>query len=178
MNSVSIAQIDFAKSGGLVPVVARDNVTGRVLMLAYADENALRHTLDSGFAQYFSRSRGKLWKKGEESGHVQRVSAVKVDCDRDALPYEVDQTGPACHTGEETCFFTPLEAAPAREYDRSMAAEALRLLGSASIYRRRWVKDSTKKEYRYLVNPITEGVPPVSPSLMEWIAGTIDRLAA
>lgn len=161
----------------MVPVVARDNATGRVLMLAYADRVAVEHTLDTGFAHYFSRSRGRLWKKGEESGHVQRVSAVKVDCDRDALLYEVDQTGPACHTGEETCFFTQLEAAPVSEYDRAMASEAVRLLERATVYSRRWVRDSSRREYRYLVNPITEGIPPPSPEMLEWLVGMLDRLA-
>jgi phosphoribosyl-AMP cyclohydrolase/adenine/guanine phosphoribosyltransferase-like PRPP-binding protein len=178
MTKVSLAQIDFGKGDGLVPVVARDNATGKVLMMAYADKNAVQHTLESGFAHYFSRSRSKLWKKGEESGHVQRVRMVKVDCDRDALLYEVDQTGPACHTGEETCFFSELEAAPSREYDRAMAGEVLRLLRGAQLSRRRWVKDSSKKEYRYLVNPVTEGIPPAPPELVEWIVETLDRIAS
>jgi phosphoribosyl-AMP cyclohydrolase len=111
MKKVGLAEVDFAKGGGLVPVVARDNATGKVLMLAYANRDAVEHTLDSGFAHYYSRSRGKLWKKGEESGHVQRVTAVRVDCDGDTLLYDVDQTGPACHTGEETCFFSELVGA-------------------------------------------------------------------
>jgi phosphoribosyl-AMP cyclohydrolase/adenine/guanine phosphoribosyltransferase-like PRPP-binding protein len=177
MKKVSVARIDFSKGSGLVPVVARDNATGKVLMMAYADKNAVQQTLKTGFAHYYSRSRGKLWKKGEESGHVQRVRAVKVDCDGDALLYEVDQTGPACHTGEETCFFSELKAAPAREYDRTMADEVLRLLRGADVFRRRWVKDSSKKEYRYLVNPVTEGIPPPAPELVEWIVETLDRVA-
>ena len=109
MNKVTIDDVDFKKGGGLVPVVTRDNSTGKVLMLAYANRNALQHTIDTGFAHYFSRSRSKLWKKGEESGHLQRVTGIRVDCDRDALVYDVDQTGPVCHTGNETCFFSEVQ---------------------------------------------------------------------
>lgn len=106
MNKLSIDEIDFEKGGGLVPVVAQERTTKKVLMLAYANREALQLTIETGYAHYYSRKRGRLWKKGEESGHTQRVSRVSVDCDRDALVYEVDQTGPACHTGHETCFFT------------------------------------------------------------------------
>lgn len=91
-------------SAGLVPVVAQDATTGDLLMLAWADRAALQQTLDTGFAHYFSRSRGALWRKGETSGHEQRVHEVRLDCDADAVLYRVDQTGPACHTGTPTCF--------------------------------------------------------------------------
>jgi phosphoribosyl-ATP pyrophosphohydrolase/phosphoribosyl-AMP cyclohydrolase len=90
---------------GLVPVVAQDAATGEVLMLAWANAEALRLTRETGRAHYWSRSRGSLWAKGETSGHVQHVREVRVDCDRDALVYRVDQTGPACHTGERSCFY-------------------------------------------------------------------------
>jgi phosphoribosyl-AMP cyclohydrolase / phosphoribosyl-ATP pyrophosphohydrolase len=89
---------------GLVPVVAQDYRSGDVLMLAYADREALERTRQSGEAHYHSRSRGVLWKKGETSGHTQRVQDVRVDCDGDAVLYLVRQTGPACHTGADTCF--------------------------------------------------------------------------
>ena len=97
-------EVDFAKGNGLVPVVAQDVLTGKVLMLAYMDEESLRATRETGFMHYHSRSRGKLWKKGEESGHVQEVVALELDCDGDAILAKVRQTGPACHTGEATCF--------------------------------------------------------------------------
>ncbi len=105
MNFIGVEEVDFAKGNGLVPVVAQEAVTGRILMLAYANREALERTMDTGFAHYFSRSRGRLWKKGEDSGHVQRVERVQVDCDGDSLVYVVQQTGPACHTGEESCFY-------------------------------------------------------------------------
>lgn len=89
---------------GLVPAIAQDARTGAVLMLAYMNAEALQATLDSGYATYFSRSRQCLWRKGETSGHTQRVLAVHYDCDGDALLLTVEQAGPACHTGEYTCF--------------------------------------------------------------------------
>ncbi len=93
---------------GLVPVVTQDIKTGSVLMLAYMNEEALKMTLDTGYAVYFSRSRQTLWKKGETSGHVQKVRAIHYDCDGDSLLMLVEQTGPACHTGEYSCFHNEL----------------------------------------------------------------------
>lgn len=110
MKLLRVGDIDFSKGGGLVPVVAQDASSGKVLMLAYANEQALKLTAKTGFAHYFSRSRGRLWKKGEESGNVQRVREVLVDCDADALIYVVDQTGHACHTGNDACFFRQLRS--------------------------------------------------------------------
>lgn len=101
-------RIDFEKQNGLVPAIAQDVHTGEVLMLAYMDKEAVEKTLETGFAHYHSRTRDKLWKKGETSGHTQRVVSVRLDCDRDALLLLVDQTGPACHTGRRSCFFEPL----------------------------------------------------------------------
>jgi phosphoribosyl-ATP pyrophosphohydrolase/phosphoribosyl-AMP cyclohydrolase len=93
---------------GLVPVIAQDATTGAVLTLAYANREAVERTLESGEAHYYSRSRGELWRKGATSGNTQRVVEVRVDCDGDALLYRVLPSGPACHTGEESCFFTTL----------------------------------------------------------------------
>jgi phosphoribosyl-ATP pyrophosphohydrolase/phosphoribosyl-AMP cyclohydrolase len=90
---------------GLVPAVAQDADDGRVRMVAWMNAEALEATLATGYAHYWSRSRHALWKKGETSGHVQRVRAVRLDCDGDTVLLQVTQTGPACHTGEETCFF-------------------------------------------------------------------------
>ena len=102
-------RIDFNKNNGLVPVIVQDNDTNEVLMLAYMNEEALKKTLDTGFAHYFSRSRNKLWKKGESSGNVQEVKDILVDCDNDTILLKVKQTGPACHTGRKSCFFTNLK---------------------------------------------------------------------
>ncbi|MCL7385493.1 MAG: phosphoribosyl-AMP cyclohydrolase [Thaumarchaeota archaeon] len=108
MKYVRVDELDFEKSGGLIPVVAYDGRTKEVLMLAYANKEAVERTLTSGYAHYFSRSRNKIWMKGETSGNVQRVLEVLVDCDNDSLIYVVEQEGVACHTGNRTCFFRKL----------------------------------------------------------------------
>ena len=89
---------------GLVAAVAQQHDTGEVLMVAWMNDEALEQTLTTGRAVYWSRSRGELWRKGDTSGHVQRVVSVSLDCDGDALLVRVDQTGPACHTGARSCF--------------------------------------------------------------------------
>ena len=93
---------------GLVPAIAQDAKTGAVLMLAYMNAESLQLTIDTGYATYFSRSRQKLWKKGETSGHTQKVLDMKYDCDGDTLLLQVEQIGPACHTGAYSCFFNPI----------------------------------------------------------------------
>jgi phosphoribosyl-AMP cyclohydrolase len=93
----------------LIPVVVQDVSTRDVLMVAYANDEAVRLTKETGFAHFYSRSRRKMWKKGEESGHVQMVLRVLVDCDEDCLLYEVEQKGAACHTGYRSCFYRTLD---------------------------------------------------------------------
>jgi phosphoribosyl-AMP cyclohydrolase len=93
---------------GLIPAVAQDAATGRVLMLAWMNEEAVRRTLSSGRVTYWSRSRQAFWVKGETSGHLQHLVELRIDCDRDALLLLVRQDGPACHTGRESCFFTAI----------------------------------------------------------------------
>ena len=107
--SLSISDLDFEKFSGLLPVIAQEQASGKVLMLAYANLEAVRKTQETGYAHYWSRSRNTLWKKGESSGHVQQITEVLVDCDEDTLLYKVSQTGPACHTGEKSCFFRKLQ---------------------------------------------------------------------
>ena len=103
---------------GLVPVNAQDAQSGRVLMLAWANAEALEETVRTGRGVYFSRSRGKLWRKGEESGNVQLVREVRLDCDGDAVLYKVEQVGGmACHTGRESCFYRRLEEGDWRTVD-------------------------------------------------------------
>ena len=95
---------------GLVPAIAQDAETGRVLMVAWMDRDALKRTADLGEAVYWSRSRKKLWHKGEESGHVQRVKEIRLDCDEDVILLQIEQQGDiACHTGRQSCFFSRLE---------------------------------------------------------------------
>jgi phosphoribosyl-AMP cyclohydrolase len=94
---------------GLIPVVVQDKRNGDILMVAYANKEAVELTDKSGFAHYYSRSRKKIWKKGEESGHFQKVMRILVDCDGDSLVFEVEQTGAACHTGYRSCFYRTLD---------------------------------------------------------------------
>ena len=100
----AIAQRLKRNPEGLVPAVVQEATTGRVLMLAWMDDEALRRTLATRRGTYYSRSRQQYWVKGETSGHTQRVREVRLDCDGDTLLVRVDQTGPACHTGTDTCF--------------------------------------------------------------------------
>ncbi len=101
--------LDYNKMGGVIPVVTQDAGNDQVLMLAFADREAVEMTLRTGYAHYHSRSRNCLWKKGATSGHVQRIIEILVDCDSDTLLYRVEQTGPACHTGARSCFFRSIE---------------------------------------------------------------------
>ena len=111
-GSLSVSDLDFEKFSGLLPVIAQEQGSGRVLMLAYVNLEAVRKTQETGYAHYWSRSRNSLWKKGESSGHVQQITEVLVDCDEDTLLYKVSQTGPACHTGTKSCFFRELQNKP------------------------------------------------------------------
>ena len=102
-ESAWVDEVNF-DSNGLVCVVAQEESSGEVLMVAWANAEALQETMKSGFAHYFSRSRQSLWRKGETSGNTQQVSQIEWDCDKDTVLYRVVSAGPACHTGERTCF--------------------------------------------------------------------------
>jgi phosphoribosyl-AMP cyclohydrolase len=121
--------IDFEKSGGLVPVIAQDADTGAVLMLAWMDREAFEETQRTGRACYFSRSRGRLWRKGEESGHVQEVRDIYLDCDADTILLKVYQVGgAACHEGYPSCFFRRVEG-------DSLRVVGERVFDPAKVYR-------------------------------------------
>jgi phosphoribosyl-AMP cyclohydrolase len=119
---------DFSKNGGLLPAIAQDAATGEVLMVAWVNAEAYEETLRTGRAVYFSRSRGKLWRKGEESGHFQVVTAILVDCDADTILLKVEQTGAACHEGYRTCFFRQVTPA-------GLKIVAERVVDPAAVYR-------------------------------------------
>ena len=119
---------------GLVPVVAQDASTDEVLMLAYASREAVEKTLSSGEAHYYSRSREEIWRKGETSGNTQKVVEVRLDCDGDALLYRVEPAGPACHTGERSCFFTSLAGSDGEAPD--LGRTLTRLAGTIAGRRR------------------------------------------
>lgn len=118
--------INFDKNG-LVPVIAQDIDSKEVLMLAYANSDAIQRTIETGFAHYYSRNREKIWKKGEESGNVQEIVRILVDCDEDTILYQVRQRGKgACHTGYEKCFF--------RTIDGEVVAK--KMFDPASVYKK------------------------------------------
>lgn len=99
----------FFKKSELIPAIIQEESSGEVLMLAYMNKESMAKTLETGYTWFFSRSRQKLWNKGETSGHVQKVISVHGDCDDDTLLIKVEQTGPACHTGSKSCFFNKIE---------------------------------------------------------------------
>lgn len=104
---ISIEQLDWQKSP-LMATIAQDHATGEVLMLGFSNREAVEQSLQTGYVHYFSRSKQRLWKKGEQSGHVQKIIEARADCDADAILYRVEQTGAACHTGRKSCFFQDL----------------------------------------------------------------------
>jgi phosphoribosyl-AMP cyclohydrolase len=101
--------LDLKFVEGLIPVIVQDSRSREVLMMAYANDEAIRLTKETGYAHYYSRSRKKLWKKGEESGHFQKVVTILTDCDEDCLVYIVEQQGAACHMGYVSCFYRTLD---------------------------------------------------------------------
>ena len=109
-------ELDFDKSGGLIPAIAQDWQTNEVLMLAYISKESWEESLKSRYATYFSRSRNKLWKKGESSGNLQKIHQILVDCDRDTVIFKVEQIGgAACHTGHRSCFYTETDGISEKE---------------------------------------------------------------
>ncbi len=110
MSAKTISELDFAKLDGLMTTVIQDHASGRVLMVGFMNEESLRITIETGKAVFFSRSRQKLWRKGESSGHVLLVKTIQTDCDMDALLIHVETVGPGvCHAGFESCFYRTLE---------------------------------------------------------------------
>ncbi len=129
MTALEPAGPDFSRNNGLLPAVAQDAASGEVLMVAWMNAEAYAETLRTGKAVYYSRSRSRLWRKGEESGHEQVVRAVYVDCDADTILLKVEQAGAACHEGYRSCFFR--EVTPA-----GLKVVAQRLVDPADVYRK------------------------------------------
>ena len=131
MSETTATGPDFSRGDGLLPAIAQDAATGEVLMMAYMNAESYRETVATGRAVYYSRSRKKLWRKGEESGNVQNVRAIYVDCDRDTILLTVDQVGgAACHEGYKSCFF------------RQVTPEGLKVIGQrvfdpAEVYKKK-----------------------------------------
>ncbi len=134
--------LKFDKNG-LLPVVVQDYRTGEVRMFAWANKEAIEKTLQTGYAHYYSRSRGGLWKKGETSGNLQRVIEIRLDCDEDAVLYVVEQVGEACHTGERNCFFRDIEG---ERIKRVLPFETLQRL--QEVIRQR-IEEKRENSYTY-----------------------------
>jgi phosphoribosyl-AMP cyclohydrolase len=121
-------------ASGLLTCVATDAATGELLMVAHMNDEALRKTIDTGEAWYFSRSRKALWRKGETSGHVQRVLEIRTDCDQDAVWIKVEQVGAACHTGRHSCFYCKIQKAEGGP--RLAFGDAERLFDPSAVYKK------------------------------------------
>ncbi|HEX5657206.1 MAG TPA: bifunctional phosphoribosyl-AMP cyclohydrolase/phosphoribosyl-ATP diphosphatase HisIE, partial [Polyangiales bacterium] len=148
-------------AAGLITVVVQDRHTGLVRMVAHANDEALRNTLETGFAHFFSRSRQKQWKKGEESGHVLHVHEVWTDCDGDCLVYLVDPEGPSCHTGAETCFYRRVDRDGAL-HDGGLAAPTFPRLERELIARR-----DASAEQSYTRSLLDKGAPKIAEKIRE-----------
>jgi phosphoribosyl-ATP pyrophosphohydrolase/phosphoribosyl-AMP cyclohydrolase len=150
-------------AAGLVTVVVQDRMTGLVRMVAHADDAAVQATLDTGFGHFFSRSRKKMWKKGEESGHVLSVFEVWADCDADCLVYLVDPEGPSCHTGREACFFRRVNG------DGSLSEEPVHHAGPT--FTRLWAELEARKasgaDKSYTRSLLDKGAPKINEKLRE-----------
>ncbi len=158
-----MAQVEIKLDGkGLVPAIAQDAETGQVLMHAYMSPESLRRTLESGQAWFYSRSRQELWHKGATSGNYLNVKEIWIDCDGDTVLLKVDPTGPACHTGRTSCFFTRLEGEPSSYQHAEGGAGVLDELHA--VIRER---QQTMPEGSYTARLINEGVPRVAQKVVE-----------
>jgi len=121
-------ELDFDKQDGLVPAIAQDADSGEVLMLAYINEESWRLTLQTGIAHYWSRSRNKLWKKGESSGNVQEIREIRIDCDSDTVLFKVNQIGgAACHKGYRSCFYSVIRG-------REVVVDGVKVFDPSEVY--------------------------------------------
>lgn len=145
LTSADIAGLAWDKAGKLLPAVVQDRRSGRVLMLGYMDKEALAVTLESGFATFFSRSRQRLWRKGETSGNVLRVQAVTSDCDGDALLVLADPQGPTCHEGTQSCFGDEWVAGPGWLADLSAIVANRAASGGEASYTRRLLEGGPER---------------------------------
>ena len=135
-----VEKVNFEKEDGLVPAIVQDASNGRVLMQGYMNEEALRLTLASGRTHFWSRTKGRLWMKGEESGHYSLVQNAVLDCDNDAILFKVQQIGPVCHTGEESCFYKPIKPEEAVVVDAKMLERLFEVIKER-------IRNPTEKSY-------------------------------
>lgn len=164
--AISVGDLKFDASG-LITAVVQDRLTGEVRMVAWMNEEAVRRTLETGRATFYSRSRQRLWQKGEESGNVLLVSEVSVDCDRDTLLVQVDPAGPSCHTGEQNCFFSPLAGLePAQQKDEGKAVE-LALPFMERLERSLEARRASTSEKSYTKSLLEGGAARISAKMVE-----------
>jgi phosphoribosyl-ATP pyrophosphohydrolase/phosphoribosyl-AMP cyclohydrolase len=135
-----VKKVNFEKGNGLVPAVVQDASNGRVLMQAYMNEEALRLTLASGKTHFWSRTKGRLWLKGEESGHHSLVQNAVLDCDDDAILFKVQQIGPVCHTGEDSCFYKPIKPEDKQKVDAKIVERIFEVIKER-------IRNPTEKSY-------------------------------
>lgn len=161
---MNVDNLNFS-TNGLLPVVVQHHVSGQVLMVGFANAEAVRKTVESGHAWFFSRSRQKLWEKGETSGNFLNVRGIRVDCDEDALVYVCDPVGPTCHTGEPSCFYRGLDELPMAE----TSGEAASHLFATVLERQR----SGDPESSYVARLLSRGVDRVAQKVGEEAVETV-----
>lgn len=161
---MNVDNLNFS-TNGLLPVVVQHHVSGQVLMVGFANAEAVRKTVESGHAWFFSRSRQKLWEKGETSGNFLNVRGIRVDCDEDALVYVCDPVGPTCHTGEPSCFYRGLDELPMAE----TSGEAASHLFATVLERQR----SGDPAASYVARLLSEGVDRVAQKVGEEAVETV-----
>lgn len=180
MNTVKIEELDFQKGGGLLPVIVQDYVNGRVLMLGYANKTAILKTLETGYAYFWSRSRKKLWMKGETSGNYLTVTKIMVDCDNDTVLYISEPHGPTCHTGNISCFFRELDGSSKleREYSETLIEEIISYFENCKIIGRRWIEKGGKGYHEYVIEPISSNTRQLSLKAIAWAAHKINYITS
>lgn len=157
---------------GLIPAIAQDYFTGEVLMMAYMNRDALEKTLSTGRAHYFSRSRSKLWLKGETSGNFQEVKAVYYDCDEDAILLKINQIGVACHTGERSCFFRRLDKKSEESGVRSQESANLNIL--SELFETIKQRKNASPEKSYVASLYAKGLDKILEKINEESGELID----
>jgi phosphoribosyl-AMP cyclohydrolase / phosphoribosyl-ATP pyrophosphohydrolase len=153
---------------GLAPAIAQDRCTGEVLMMAWMNSEAWLRTRDSGFAHFWSRSRKELWKKGESSGNTMRVAEIRLDCDKDTILLSVDPSGPACHTGERSCFFQEVQVRAVAEFPPAPSANILKELYDVIRDRKANPRDGS-----YTCKLFADGLPEIAKKVGEESAEVI-----
>jgi phosphoribosyl-ATP pyrophosphohydrolase/phosphoribosyl-AMP cyclohydrolase len=164
--ATSVTDLKF-DANGLITAVVQDRLTGEVRMVAWMNQEAVERTLETGRATFYSRSRQRLWQKGEESGNVLLVSEVSVDCDRDTLLVQVDPAGPSCHTGEQNCFFSPLDGLQPTTSKGEGSEAMLALPFMERLERSLEARRASTSEKSYTRSLLDGGAPRISAKMVE-----------